>query len=158
LPVSASTDAVPVEPILLQPGALAGCLAGAAIVVVDDDQDSRELCAALLEGAGATVVLCAAAGEALRRLQDTAVDLVIADIAMPEVDGYAFISRVRQRHPNLPALAMTAHARIEDRRRALAAGYTAYRTKPIDGPQLIIEAVDLIARRVAPAPASRSTH
>ena len=74
-------------------------------------------------------------GTALALLETQRLDLVIADIAMPGVDGYAFIARPRQR-ADMPAIAMTAHARIEDRRRALAAGYTAYRTKPIDGPQL----------------------
>jgi CheY-like chemotaxis protein len=70
---------------------------------------------------------------------------------MPGVDGYAFIADVRARRPDMPAIAMTAHARVEDRRRALAAGYTSYRTKPIDGPQLIVEAADLLARRVSQA-------
>ena len=130
---------------------MSGCLDGAAVLVVDDDQDSRELCGVLLEGAGATVSLCDSVAAALQCLETSDIDLVIADIAMPGVDGYAFIADVRERRPDMPAIAMTAHARVEDRRRALAAGYTSYRTKPIDGPQLIVEAVDLLARRVSQA-------
>jgi CheY-like chemotaxis protein len=149
LPVPVSADLAVTAPIFTPSTMLAGCLDGTTVLVVDDDQDSRELCGVLLEGAGAVATLCDSAAAALQCLEASNIDLVIADIAMPGVDGYAFIARVRERRPDIPAIAMTAHARIEDRRRALAAGYTSYRTKPIDGPQLIVEAVDLLARRVS---------
>jgi PAS domain S-box-containing protein len=148
LPIPASAGAASLDAPSGHASSLAGCLEGATVLVVDDDQDSRELCGVLLETAGASVTLCGSAAAALDCLETTAFDLVIADIAMPGVDGYAFIAQVRARRAELPAIAMSAHARIEDRRRALAAGYTAYRTKPVDGPQLIIDVADLLARRL----------
>ena len=117
------------------------------ILVVDDQPKLLSGLELTLNAAGYRVQVAEDGHLALERLCSEAVDLILADIAMPEVDGYTFIARVRARHPDLPAIAMTAHARIEDRRRALAAGYTGYRTKPIDGPQLIVDAVDLLARR-----------
>ena len=149
LPVPACAQIEPMERILAPATILSGCLDGAHVLVVDDDQDSRELCGVLLQAAGAAVTLCESAADALQCLANSGFDLVIADIAMPGVDGYAFIAGVRERRPDMPAIAMTAHARIEDRRRALAAGYTAYRTKPIDGPQLIVDAVELVGSRLS---------
>ncbi len=161
LPVPVSVDAAVVEPAAPRPAWRAECLAGALLLVVDDEQDSGEMCAAVLEGAGASVTLCASAAAGLQHLETASVDLVVADIAMPGMDGYTFIERVREQHPDLPAIATTAMARVEDRRRALAAGYTGYHTKPIDGPQLIDEVVDLLSRRrgagVTPADSELST-
>ena len=70
--------------------------------------------------------------------------LLIADIAMPHVDGYELIARLRQQGCTIPAIAVTAFARPEDRQRALAAGYTAYCVKPIDGPTLAKTVRDLV--------------
>ncbi len=110
---------------------------GATVVVVDDQADSRELLAILLDRCGAHVVQCHGAEAALKALDTSGVHLLVADIAMPHMDGYQLIERVRQSQPALPAIAVSAYARPEDRAKALAAGYNAYCVKPLDGPELL---------------------
>ena len=107
-------------------------LDGAKVVVVDDQRDSCELLAALFEQCGAEVVQCANAPAALSTLLTSSVQLLVADIAMPDVDGYDLIRQVRQIDARLPAVAVTAYAYPQDRLKALAAGFTAYCSKPID--------------------------
>ena len=107
-------------------------LDGAKVVVVDDQRDSCELLAALFEQCGAQVVQCANAPAALSTLLSSSVQLLVADIAMPDVDGYDLIRQVRQIDARLPAVAVTAYAYPQDRLKALAAGFTAYCSKPID--------------------------
>jgi CheY-like chemotaxis protein len=65
------------------------------------------------------------------------VQLVIADIAMPRIDGYELLQQLRASGNQVPAIAVTAFARSEDRRKALECGYTAYVAKPVDGPELV---------------------
>ena len=107
------------------------------VLVVDDQPDSRDMLAALLEQRGARVLQCESAASALTLLPANEVDIVIADIAMPGIDGYQLLERVRAQGHTMPAIAVTAFARPDDRDRALAAGYTAYCAKPIDAAQLI---------------------
>jgi signal transduction histidine kinase len=137
LPVSTGTDeasapvSVPVafdEDLRMQ---------GLTVLVVDDQQDSCELLAALFERHGARVVQCDSAESALGVLSDVEASLLIADIAMPDIDGYELIRRVRVSHPALPAIAVSAYARPQDRRRALTAGFDAYCAKPVEAPQLL---------------------
>jgi PAS domain S-box-containing protein len=109
---------------------------GLTFLVVDDQQDSREMLAALLEQAGARIVQTASAEAALAVLEAEHVDLVIADIAMPGVDGYELMRRIRASRVGTPAIAVTAYARPDDRRRTLESGYAGYLAKPIDGAQL----------------------
>ena len=88
--------------------------------------------------------------EAIEILQRTRVDVLLSDIAMPGEDGYAFIKRVRaldDRHAALPAAALTALAREEDRERALSAGFQMHLAKPIDGHSLIAAVVSLRRRQ-----------
>jgi signal transduction histidine kinase/CheY-like chemotaxis protein len=110
---------------------------GMTVLVVDDQPDSCELLAALFERHGARVVQCDSAESALGVLTDVEANLLIADIAMPDVDGYELIRRVRTTHAALPAIAVSAYARPQDRRRALAAGYDGYCAKPVETPQLL---------------------
>jgi signal transduction histidine kinase/CheY-like chemotaxis protein len=110
---------------------------GMTVLVVDDQPDSCELLAALFERHGARVVQCDSAESALGVLADVAANLLIADIAMPDIDGFELIRRVRASHGALPAIAVSAYARPEDRRRALSAGFNAYCSKPVEAPQLI---------------------
>jgi CheY-like chemotaxis protein/anti-sigma regulatory factor (Ser/Thr protein kinase) len=105
-------------------------------LVVDDQPDAREMLAALLQHRGARVITTESAQSALNVLDQQPVDLVIADIAMPGVDGYEFMRRVRATGCRTPAIAVTAFARPDDRRTALECGYTGYLAKPIDGPLL----------------------
>ena len=110
---------------------------GLTVLVVDDQRDSCELLAALFERHGARVVQCDSAESALGVLSDVEANLLIADIAMPDIDGYELIRRVRASHPTLPAIAVSAYARPQDRRRALSAGFDGYCAKPVEAPQLL---------------------
>ena len=111
-------------------------LGGRQVLVVDDEEDSRDLLAGILKGAGATVVTAGSAGEAVSILEEEGADLLLADIAMPGTDGYRLLEQVRH-HPServrgVPAIAVTAHARAEDRDTALRAGFQGHVSKPLD--------------------------
>jgi PAS domain S-box-containing protein len=111
-------------------------LDGVTVLVVDDQPDSREMLATLLEQHGARSMQSESAESAIQILQVQRVDLLIADIAMPKVDGYELMRRLRAAGDETPAIAVTAFARSDDRRNALDCGYTHYLSKPIDGRQL----------------------
>lgn len=114
-------------------------LEGLRVLVVDDDQDSLELVLLLLQRAGATVSATASAREALQLLKTTAVDVLISDIGMPEMDGYMLIQQIRTR-PNLQtiaAIALTAYAGEINQQRAFAAGFQAHLAKPVEPAELI---------------------
>jgi PAS domain S-box-containing protein len=119
------------------------------VLVVDDQPDSREMLATLLEQRGARSMQSESAESAFQILQLHRVNLLIADIAMPNVDGYEMMRRLRAAGDKTPAIAVTAFARSDDRRSALECGYTAYLSKPIDGRELA-----RIIREVIPAPPS----
>jgi PAS domain S-box-containing protein len=112
-------------------------LPGVTVLVVDDQPDARELLAALFERCGARVAQCSNAVAAIETLMAQPIDLLVADIAMPDIDGCELIRRVRDSHPELPAIAVSAYARPQDRRRALAAGYHGYCAKPLEAAQLL---------------------
>jgi CheY-like chemotaxis protein/two-component sensor histidine kinase len=116
-------------------------LAGLRVLVVDDETDTREALQMLLEGAGAEVGGSASAADALEVLRHWTPEVLVADIAMPSEDGYALLRQVRAREPaeggDVPALALTAYAGAEDRRRALTAGFQDYLAKPVDPPTLV---------------------
>ncbi|MGH9309901.1 MAG: ATP-binding protein, partial [Vicinamibacterales bacterium] len=127
-------------------------LLGIRLMIVEDDPDARDLLCRLLQRAGAAVVVAGTAEEALRRLPQEMIDVLVSDIGMPDMDGYELIRRIRASGDPLVAgvcaLAVTAYARIEDRDRALGAGYNRYLPKPIDAQQLIA-IVSEMARRTA---------
>ncbi|MDQ3034686.1 MAG: PAS domain S-box protein [Myxococcota bacterium] len=116
-------------------------LSGVSVLVVDDDADSREMVRRLLEASGAAVACASTAAEALERISQARPDVLVSDIGMPEVDGYELIRRVRQLGPaqggRTPSIALTAYARSDDRRRAIAAGYQMHLAKPVDGSELV---------------------
>jgi PAS domain S-box-containing protein len=120
-------------------------LDGTTIVVVDDQSDSAEVLAALLTRTGARVLEYGHAAEALQSFSVLPVDLLIADIAMPDMDGYELITRVRDRHPRVPAVAVSAYARPQDRKRAFDAGYDGYCAKPVDTGELLRTVRDVLA-------------
>ena len=123
-------------------------LDGMNVLVVDDDWDSRELVTVVLKASGAEVVSVTSAIEALRELALRRFDVLLSDIGMAEMDGYALISQIRQlpaeRGGKIPAAALTAYAGIENQRRALSAGYQVHIPKPI-GPSELITAVARLA-------------
>jgi PAS domain S-box-containing protein len=116
-------------------------LDGLRVLVVDDEPDARELLAELLEGRGAESFSADCAEEARRAIATARPHVIISDIAMPVEDGYDFIRSVRalatQHGGTTPAIALTAHARGEDRVRALGAGFTSYVQKPVDVEELV---------------------
>ena len=119
------------------------------VLVVDDDRESRDVAAAHLTSHDATVWTAASAAQGLEILQREQIDVLLSDIAMPGEDGYSFIRRVRAldtRASAIPAAALTALAREEDRQRALDAGFHVHLPKPIDG-QSLITAVASLGRR-----------
>jgi PAS domain S-box-containing protein len=159
LPARAMPLGHAVSPLASTHSGLALRLDGAKVVVVDDQRDSCELLAALFEQWGALVVQCANAPAALSTLLTSSVQLLVADIAMPDVDGYDLIRQVRQIDARLPAVAVTAYAYPQDRLKALAAGFTAYCAKPIDATHFlrIVRNVMLSTELSAPTPIERSS-
>ena len=128
-------------------------LDGVSVLVVDDDEYSREVVAAHLQVRQASVLTAASAAHAMDVLQTHHVDVLIADIGMPEEDGYALIRRVRAlsapRLASIPAAALTAFARAEDRQQALQAGFQLHLAKPIDARSLVAAVASLRALKAA---------
>ena len=116
-------------------------LHGVAILVVDDEADSRELVKRVLEEHEAVVCTAASAAEALDVSASRSIDLIVSDIGMPDMDGYALLQEIRARRAGrgeeVIAVAVTAFARPEDRERALAAGYRAHLAKPFEPSELV---------------------
>jgi PAS domain S-box-containing protein len=115
-------------------------LRGIKVLVVDDDEDAREMLEAALNSYGAEVITAAGALKALDALASEEIDVLVSDINMPEVDGYELIRRVRAMKPEqggrIPAVALTAYARAEDRLRALKSGYQTHMPKPVEPAEL----------------------
>jgi PAS domain S-box-containing protein len=124
-------------------------LDGVRILIVDDDHDGRALMARVLEGCGALTEAVSTAEEALAILKRERFDVLLSDIGMPGVDGYELIRRIRQMGlplaQRIPAIAVTAYARAEDRQRALLAGYQMHLGKPIEAPELIAGIASLLS-------------
>jgi PAS domain S-box-containing protein len=125
-------------------------LGGVHVLAVDDEADSRGLLRVVLEAAGATVTTAASAAEALGLLETTAPDALIADIGMPEMDGFELIKHVRTlANPaaaQVPAAALTAFARSEDRTKALQSGFEMHLAKPVDPGELVASVATLVRR------------
>jgi signal transduction histidine kinase/DNA-binding response OmpR family regulator len=128
-------------------------LTGLTVMIVDDELDARELLTVMLQQRGAKVIAAASAGEALELLADASngsmPDVLVSDIGMPGQDGFELISMIRAMGPerggNIPAIALTAYARSEDRARVLAAGFQHHVPKPV-GPATLAIAVASVAR------------
>jgi CheY-like chemotaxis protein len=131
-------------------------LRGLRVLVVEDEPLTREALTALLTQAGAEVGASASAAHALEVLRTWRPSVLVADIAMPDQDGYALLRKVRalgsEEGRDVPVLALTAHARPEDRERALRAGFQAYLAKPVDPPTLL-EAIFQLAETSGRPPA-----
>ncbi len=115
-------------------------LAGLRVLLVDDEADTRDVLRVLLEVQGANVTAASSAGEALDLLRRQPTDVLLADIGMPEQDGYALIEAVRALpapESVVPAVAVTAYVSSRDRAHAFKAGYGWHVAKPVDPDQLI---------------------
>jgi PAS domain S-box-containing protein len=125
-------------------------LAGLHVVVLDDDASLREILSLFLEGNGARVSSVASVAEAMRTVHTERPDAVISDISMPYEDGYDLVRQLREvdrAGQPIPALALTAHARNEERHRTLSAGFHAHMTKPVDMKELVVVVARLCGRR-----------
>lgn len=119
-------------------------LSNLQILLIDDDDDSRELQAFLLERNGARVIAVASGLEALQVLDQFIPDVIVSDIGMADMDGYRLMQQIHSRSPNqdgkIPALALTAYARDFDQQKALESGFQAHLTKPVE-PEALVEAI-----------------
>jgi CheY-like chemotaxis protein len=129
-------------------------LAGIRVLFVDDQAEARELARVIFSNAGAEATIASSAMDAIKVLELVPIDIVVADIGMPEMDGYALIAEIRRRDAlagrHTPAIAATAYRGQEDRARVLAAGFDAYLKKPMDAAMLTstVASVTAAARRV----------
>jgi CheY-like chemotaxis protein len=119
-------------------------------LVVDDEPETRELLQFLLEQCESVVSTAASAAEAFALIEQEPFDVLISDVGMPDEDGYSLIGRVRSlgsARAALPALALTAYARAEDRTQALRAGFNMHLAKPIDPGELLVVIETLVRNR-----------
>jgi CheY-like chemotaxis protein len=125
-------------------------LDGVRVIVVDDEPDARQLVNKLLSREGADVVVAASTSEALECVAKQAPDIVVSDIGMPGQDGYVLVRELRKQFSpvDLPAIALTAYARPEERQLALDSGFQMHLTKPLDV-QTLISAVSQLAMKAS---------
>ncbi|MTJ16545.1 response regulator [Dolichospermum sp. UHCC 0352] len=127
-------------------------LNGLKVLVVDDEVDSREFIATVLQECQAEVTAVSSAQEALEMLTLWTPDVLISDIGMPGENGYSLIRKVRSLSPdkggNIPAAALTAYARVEDRMQAIQAGFQLHLPKPIEPVELATVVASLVRRNL----------
>jgi CheY-like chemotaxis protein len=123
-------------------------LDGLRILLVEDDDDSRELLDFILQRCGAEVIAVSSVAEAMAWFDRARPDVVVSDISMPGEDGYGLIARIRRLDAcaAIPAVAVTGFAYEHHRQRAIAAGFQAHLTKPVD-PDTLCESVRRVAAR-----------
>jgi CheY-like chemotaxis protein len=140
------------DPAFLTPNSLP--LSGIRVLVVDDDADSRDFVAFVLEQDGACVFTVSSAFEALQTLPQVKPDVLVSDISMPEMDGYMLIHQVRSWTPEqggqIPAIALTAFARNNDQHKALKAGFQMHLSKPLNPEKLVAAIAKLVETKVSP--------
>jgi signal transduction histidine kinase/CHASE1-domain containing sensor protein/ActR/RegA family two-component response regulator len=121
-------------------------LSGVNVLIVDDDSDTLKLMTTALTKRQANVTAVSSAGEAIQAIARKRPDVLVSDIAMPDEDGYGLIEKVRSLEngetENIPAVAISAYAKEEDRRRALSAGFQIYLAKPVE----LTELISVVAR------------
>jgi len=121
-------------------------LSGLHVLIVDDDSDTLTLMATALTRRQANVTAVSSAGEAIQAITRKRPDVLVSDIAMPDEDGYGLIKKIRSLENGaseyIPAVAITAYAKDEDRERALSAGFQIYLAKPIE----LTELISVVAR------------
>ncbi len=145
-------DAVERHPPLRWGSIPPGCaeISGIKVLVVDDEPDARALIKRVLEDCRAVVTAVSSAGEALQQLQCNLPDVLVSDIGMPNEDGHSLIRRVRNLEASaardIPAIALTAYARSEDRTRAILAGFQMHLAKPVEPTELIAMIASLSGR------------
>jgi PAS domain S-box-containing protein len=125
-------------------------LSGLHVLLVDDEADSRELLNFVLESCGAQISTASSAVEAVELIKRERFDVIISDIGMPEEDGFSLIRKIRsfpnEQGGNIPAIALTAYARAEDRVQALRSGFHMHIAKPVESVELIAAVANLAGR------------
>lgn len=125
-------------------------LQGLKVLVVDDEADTRELIREVLKEVGSEVITCRSVEEALVALEQHKPDILISDLGMPDEDGYSLISKIRalpsEQGGHIPAAALTAYARAEDRMRVLRSGFQFHLPKPVDSAELVTVVASLAGR------------
>jgi PAS domain S-box-containing protein len=128
-------------------------LSGIRVLVCDDDEDARELVAAVLSAEGAAVYTAATGGRAIAALREFVPHVLVSDVGMPQVDGYQLIRQIRsmpeEEGGQTPAIALTAYARREDELKAFLAGYQIHVAKPVE-PSRLVQMVANLAGRTSP--------
>jgi CheY-like chemotaxis protein len=129
-----------------------GSLDGLRVLLVDDEPEARLIVGTVMRRAGAEVRACFSARDGLAELVQWRPDVILSDIGMPQEDGYSFMAKIRslsrEEGGETPAAALTAYAREEDRRQALAAGYQMHVAKPIEPNHLITIVARLAGRKL----------
>jgi PAS domain S-box-containing protein len=126
-------------------------LDGVRVLVVDDDSDTRQMLKAVLSECQAEVITAASAAEAIKEIEQRKPDVLVSDLGMPEQDGYELIKQIRETESvdntaRIPALALTAYAKAEDRVRALAGGYQVHLSKPVEPAEFVLVVANLAGR------------
>lgn len=160
------TVSLPILPVRIEPaedgarahtpaqnGSVIDCppeISGLRVLLVDDETDSRDLLKFVLESCGAQVMTSGSAAKALEIIRSESFDVLISDIGMPEEDGYSLIRKIRdlpnEQGGNVPAIALTAYARAEDRVHALRSGFQMHIAKPVESSELITVVANLAGR------------
>lgn len=124
-------------------------LTGLHILVVDDESDSRDFVAFVLEQAGAIVIRLSSGVEAVQKVEQCTFDVIVSDIGMPEIDGYMLMQRIRSILPNspVPAIALTAYAGEVDQQKALQAGFQQHLSKPVQPEELVRAIATVLSRK-----------
>lgn len=150
LPLAETTADMALDRVGQEPAQAACSLAGLRVLVVDDEADARTLARRVLEESGAEVLTVSSAAEALELVDGNGeLSVLVSDIGMPEHDGYELITRMRAMPGTagrVPAVALTALARDEDRKRTLLAGYQVHISKPVDPAELVMVIATLAGR------------
>jgi CheY-like chemotaxis protein len=151
-----ASDVTQIAPDPPRPARTAARLDGCSILLLEDHADNRELLVRALENAGASVAAFGAATDAFAALANLRPTVIVADIALPDEDGYSFIRRVRAHATpaiqSIPAIAVTAYATIPDRTEALAVGFQQHLPKPLDLGRLVHAIHDVIRGHELPTP------
>ena len=133
-------------------------LKGIRVLIAEDEDDAREMLEKVLAGSGADVRACASAAEAFVQVQEWMPHVLVSDVGMPDEDGYSLLMRIRKlpadRGGRIPAMALTAYARVEDRVQAISAGFQTHAPKPVE-PMNLVSAVATLAKR---SPAYKEEH
>jgi CheY-like chemotaxis protein len=144
------TAAPPPAPVRAPETAGVGELAGITVLLVDDVDDTLEVLRQILRHSGASIMAAPDAGTALALLERERPDVIVSDIGMPEVDGFELMRRIRRRSAGaggaIPAIALTAFTRQDDRARAMQAGFNDYLPKPVEPGRLVAHIAQAVGR------------